>query len=350
MILIIGYHIWNIFFEWDILIEIRGAVHVALGKKEIDNFTYIKDNEENLYYGSLVRIWDDEAMEYGKRVRRAGKYAPEGVNVLFVLPPSKMLYGVSQMNREWPVNDPNAIQDEVLLRMQQNKVPTLDLRNTFIKSDLKIEEMFYKTDNYWTTEAAFLAATEIVERIKEVYDDDWDPNGYYCDRNQYESVIYEQVSVGSLGKRTGIVYGGKDDITIMWPKFETKMEWYNIYEEEKIRGNFKEALISWESEWLEEKYRNHGIRMYLSGTVDHGRITNELNSEGPKLLCLGDDYFSPVVCFLAPMCSQIDLVYARREENDINYELLIQEEGYDYLIIENNPFHLYDDAFDYFKN
>ena len=50
------------------------------------------------------------------------------------------------------------------------------------------------------------------------------------------------------------------------------------------------------------------------------------------------------------MCSQIDLVWARTNHNDIDYEELIREEEYDYLIIEVYPYNIADRAFAFFED
>ena len=59
---------------------------------------------------------------------------------------------------------------------------------------------------------------------------------------------------------------------------------------------------------------------------------------------------SPVACFLSPMCSQIDLVWARSDRNGIDYEEMIRDGEYDYLFIEVYPYNVADRAFAYFED
>lgn len=118
---------------------------------------------------------------------------------------------------------------------------------------------------------------------------------------------------------------------------------------EKTEGQFRETFITSDAEMKKGENANLGNDLYLSGIVDRDRIVNRNNPGGPRILCLRDRYFSAVASFLSPMCSQIDMVYVRNDQNDIDYEKLIMEAEYDYLIIVGNPYNIDDNNYDYFK-
>lgn len=329
--------------------EIYGAIQNLLMKKEYNGFSYVKEDDGMIYYASVAASQEDY-LTYALRVKRAMEAAKQqGAETLFVLPPSKILYGISKMEESLPVNDKNAAQDEMLLALAQCGVPALDLRDMCRESGLTAEDLFYKTDHSWTTEAAFLAAGEIAERIRTLYGDDWDPEGYYCNRENYEAVTYQGATIGSFGRDTGVIYAGYDDYTVLTPKFDTRFIWYNMEKKEEKKGSFASVFVTAKAEEHQERYGNPGNHIYLEGIVSRDRIENPDNPDGPKILCLRDSYFSPVASFLAPMCSSMDMVWARRRQNDIDYEALILEEEYDYLLIENYPYNLNDEAFDYFR-
>lgn len=327
--------------------EVQGLFHKILGKREFNNFYYIQGKDDMMYYGTLLQGKED-TLKYAKRVRKAVEAANEkGAKTLFVLVPTKIIYGLSNTKGEFLLNDKNGIQDELLLSMQYYQVPALDLRLAMIESGLPIEELFYRTDNVWTTEAAFIAANAIVQAVEKQYEDNWDTSGYYMDRENYNSVVYKNATAGTFGRGAGVLYTGRDNFTVLYPKFETQMIWENLENNAVLEGSFEEVLITLDLE--EGIYGNPGNKLYLSRALNRDRIINKNNPDGPKILCLRDAHFSPVASFLAPMCSQIDMVYARRDQNNIDYEKLILEEEYDYLIIENYPFNIEDNAFDYFK-
>ncbi len=329
-------------------VEIYGGVQKLLGKVEYNNFTLIKGNDDILYYGSIVELENDNYYEYAKRIKRAAQTAKnKGAEVMFVLPPTKILYGVSNTENLLMLNDKNAAQDEFMLRLQERGVQALNLWEAFADSPLEIDELFYRTDHYWTTEGAFIAMVEVVESIDKFHGIQMDKDGFYSDRNNYNSEIYEQVSLGAMGKISGKRYAGLDNFTVLTPNFDTDFEYYDMEHNTVTVGSFEEAFIDIKEE--EGTYTNYANHAYLSGVVDRDRIINKKNETGPKILCLRDGYFSPVACFLAPMCSQIDLVYADRGHNDIDYEQIIKEEEYDILIIESYPYNLDEESFDYFK-
>lgn len=334
----------------DAFTELYGVSQRILGKREYRNFSYVRGDSGMIYYGAIVENKNDMLMEYAKRTGRAARCAEEqGAETIFVMAPSKIIYDIMGDDKELPLYDTNAVQNELLLYLQQNEVKTLDLRIALAKSGMTQEELFYRTDYIWTPEAAFIAAGAIVDKIRNDFDDDWDPRNYYCDRSNYVADTYHQATIGATGKETGILYAGKEDYTVIYPGFETDMEWYNLEDGWKKAGDFYAAFVDLDDA-EEGVYADTGSNIYLNGIVDRDRIVNEANPDGPKVLCLRDSYMSPVACFLAPMCSQIDMVWARSNHNRIDYEQLIRDGGYDYLIIEVYPYNIYDNAFEYFKD
>lgn len=330
--------------------ELYGMTQDILNRRECRNFSFVKGEKGMIYYGAVIRNEDDQLMEYAKRVGRAARCAKErGAETIFVMPPTKVMYSVMGEDRELPVNDTNAIQDELLLYLQQNQVRTLDLRGPLENSGMMQEELFYRTDHMWTSEAAFVAAGALVDKIRDDFDDDWDTDNFYCSRDNYHADVYHRATIGAIGRETGIAYAGKDDYTVLYPKFETGMKWYDLESGERKAGSFYEAFIDLNPDG-EGRYENPGSAVYLEGVVNRDRIVNTENPDGPEILCLRDTYMSPVACFLAPMCSQIDLVWARSNYNDIDYEKLIREEEYDYLIIEVYPYNISERAFAFFED
>lgn len=330
--------------------ELYGITQRILGKREYRNFTYVRGYGGMLYYSALIKNQNDMLMEYAVRTGRAARCAEElGAETIFIVPPSKVIYDLMGDDRELPVSDTNAIQDELFLYLQYNRVNTLDLRIALAESGMTQEELFYRTDHKWKPEAAFIAAGAIVDKIRNDFGDDWDQENFYCSRTNYIADTYHQATIGSSGTTTGILYAGKDDYSVLYPGFETDMKWYNMEDDEVKSGNFYEAFIDLYND-KDDIYANFGDKLYLEGIVDRDRIVNEANPDGPKVLCLRDAYMSPVACFLAPMCSQIDMVWARSDHNNIDYEQLIRDGGYDYLLIEVYPYNISDSAFEYFKD
>ncbi len=302
-----------------------------------------------LYYGSLFQGPTDDLEEYAKRVRRLNDYVESRrARLIVLLPPSKILDGITDVNLSWPLNNPNYRMDKFLSLLQQNGVTAMDLRNNLKNSGLALEEMFLKTDHHWTPRAGFTAVQGLVELVRERYQDDWDPEGFYCSPDNYHSRTFEKCMLGSTGRNTGAVYSGLDDYTLLWPEFDTEFTWEDYEHEDSSHGDFTHSLLDLSCLDADSLYVNSINRVYINEIVDKDRITNHKNPEGPRIKALRDSYFSPMACFLAPMCSEIDMMWGRGGDSPEEYEEFIEEGDYDYFILEVYPYNLDDKSFQFF--
>ena len=96
-------------------IEGYSYIQVLLDKREIDNFTYIKDEDGYLHLASFFREDSDSMERYAKRMKRLKEYAePRGTKVLFFVTPGKYVRGETNFRTGMPVDDPNNLVDELL--------------------------------------------------------------------------------------------------------------------------------------------------------------------------------------------------------------------------------------------
>lgn len=330
-------------------IESYGYAQKLMGKREFNSFSVIRDDDGMLYYGSTWDAGTEDLWEYASRVCRLNEYVKSrGAKLLVVLPPSKVLGDLCSLDQSWPVNDPNPRIDRMLNLLQQGGVAAIDLRTTLLDSGEPLENLFFKTDHHWTTLAAFYSTQEIVDTIAQRFGDDWDPDDYYTDLNNYNSYTYQNCMLGSNGRNTGIVYSGVEDYTILWPKFPTSFSWFNFEDEDENReGDFNQALLNVEALNIQDWYSSSANRVYLQEVTEHDKIVNHYNVDGPKVKVLRDSYFSPVACFLAPMCSEIEMQWTRAG-GDYDSEAFVREGEYDYLILEVYPYNLDDESFNFF--
>lgn len=330
-------------------IESYGGMQRILGKREFNSFTYVRDTDGMLYYGALIESETDDLEVYAERVRRLKEVVEaNGAKLIVVIPPSKVLAGVSPVNQEWPVNDTNARIDKFMNLMMQNDVFAVDLRPAMQKSGEKLEDLFFKTDHHWTPFAALYGTADLVKQVEEKYGDNWDPDGYYTDLNNYHREFYEQCMLGSSGRDTGIAYAGMDDYLLLWPECDMEFTWYNYDREQEHTGDFREALFDISVMENDDIYSGSFNMIYLDEIVKHDRIVNHSNPAGPKLTVMRDSYFSPMACFLAPMCSELDMVWGRAKHNPMDFEKFVEESDADYVILEFYPHNLDMDSFDFY--
>lgn len=96
-------------------VESYGFLQELLQKREYDHFTYIKDADGMMYYGSLSKSDNDDLEQYADRVRRLKKAVEaKGAKLIVVIPPAKLLYGINEISPQLPVSDPNARMDKFL--------------------------------------------------------------------------------------------------------------------------------------------------------------------------------------------------------------------------------------------
>lgn len=233
------------------------------------------------------------------------------------------------------------------------------MRPAMQRSGETADALFFKTDHLWTPLAAAYAVQELTASVETKYGDIWDAEGCFTDPAQYERQLYEQAVLGSFGKKTGEIYSGREDYLLLWQECGMEFSWIDHDKDIEQRGSFAEAffdrsvseavLMDTGSLGDAKGYPPDLSSVYLGRTADHDKIINHSNTTGVRLAVLRDQYFSPMACFLAPMCSEIEMVRNKRTYNDIDYEAFVQECEADYVILEIYPYNLQEYCFDFFK-
>ncbi len=331
-------------------IELYGYIQRLMGKREFNDFAYIKDDDDMLYYGAVTELDTGDLDEYAGNIKRLDDYCKSrGAKLLVVFPPTKILYGVSSLNKQWTINDPNNRTDRMLVLLSEYGVSTIDFRSYFEKSGMSLEDMFFRTDHHWTPLAAFEAFRILVDKMNELYDANLDPDGYYRDLSNYYSYTYENCFLGSTGESAGAVYSGLDDYTFYWPKCDMQFKRYDYEHHDEDGGVMSDSLMYTERiDGVRDVYDTSLGSIYLREIVDSERIINKSNPDGPKIMMLRDSYFSPVAVFMAPLVSQMDLLWTRNESG-IKMEDYIKDGEFDYLILEVYPYNFDEVSFDFFR-
>ncbi len=335
-------------------IEGYAYVQTLLGKRESNNFSYIKDEDGFLHYASFFREEEKDLFEYALRLKRMQDYVSQnGTKLIFVVTPGKYVQGETHLRSGMPINDPNGVVDETLFYMNRLGIETLDLRENLPNKDLSYQETFFRTDHHWTIPAAFYATKVLVETIEERFGENLDPTGYYTDIENYTSVIYQKGMLGSMGRRTGVNFCGLEDFEALWPNF--KGEYYRESLREKgytlkLKGDFSKSIM--DTDILTGNkgiYSDSQYSVYLNGLSPYDHVENLTRKEGSKIFMIRDSYFSPVMSFLIPMCKSIDAIWSLEEMHELDIETYVKENTFDYIIMEIYPYNISDEAFNFFK-
>lgn len=335
-------------------IETYGYIQQVMGKSEVDNFTYGKDKNGFLNYASFYQEDDPKLMEYARQIRRLKESVEsKGTKTLFINPPGKYVPNISIYDKGFPIKDINQVQDEFLLYLHNNGVETLDLRKPILESGLPYEKLFYKTDHHWTIEAAFLGFSAMVADMESRYGVELDPSKFYRNLSNYNTYFYPQSMLGSIGRNSGINYSGLDDFTLITPKFETDLIWEAIDlsgDKKRKEGSFEEAILQLNLLSSTKIYSVSKYDTYIETINPWDKITNKNNKDGPKILCIRDSYFSPTLSFLAPLCSEIHMIWPLATASNVDIEKYLEENSFDYVFIELYPHNIKEEAFTFFKS
>ncbi len=334
-------------------IETYSALTEVLNKKEICNYRYIKDETGTLQYSSFYREDDDNIPEYAMRVRRmADAVKAQDTKVLMVSAPAKYLEGKTPLRKGLPANDTTAAVNELLYYMNLYGIKTLDLREYFPNDELTLSQTFFRSDHHWTIPAAYYATRILVEKLFSEFGENLDPTGYYTGRISYTPKTFKNIMLGSTGRNTGAFYVGVENFTALFPNFIGDFRRSSMAAdgtEYYTKGNFADALMNIEEVAAEDNiYHVSPYTMYLNELRTYESITNKEKPDAPSILFLRDSYFSPVIVFMAPMCSQIDAIYIMEETDKIDIEDFIVKNHFDYIIVEVNPYNIGEESFNFF--
>lgn len=185
----------------------------------------------------------------------------------------------------------NSNADVFLQGLQEKNIDFLDLREQVKGENLEISDLFFQTDHHWRIETAFWASPFVVEAVNGALDISVDD--FFFDLEEYHVETYEDSFLGAFGVRTGVAFSGKEDFSLILPKFETAFRLEIPSSLIDISGNFQEVFLG--------NFRSDDIQYesFLIGNQDITKITN-LNADNDKVIFLLKDSFSlPLACYMA---------------------------------------------------
>jgi len=232
------------------------------------------------------------------------KLKDRGIEFFYVGQPLK----VSPYDNQLPdgIFDCSNSEGDIFLNvLEQENVPYVDLRKEIQMSGIDHYSMFFRTDHHMTTEGGFWAAGVVMNKFLPQYKHgDID----FYDINNYDITVYENSFLGSHGRRTGALYAGIDDFSLLTPRFDTNLSVTRPHEKEGELGSFAEMAIT-DSPLKDELYLRDMRQMYIPGSA--GVHVRNTNGNGKKCLVIGDSLAHLVFPFMALDFSETDRYDAR---------------------------------------
>ncbi len=208
----------------------------------------------------------------------------------------------------------NDYADAFLELAGQAGVDTFDLRPAFLESD-RWADLFFVTDHHWNADGAFLAYQTLAAELETRYGFATDPA--YTDPDSYERTVYEDLFLGSQGKRVGSLYAGVDDFAVYTPKFDTNFT-YTIPALDAVRtGSFQQALCFPEYIQQRDWFNGNPYVYYSGGDFGISTIINENDPDGPTVVLLRESFGCALTPFLALSCGKLVTIDLRYFEGDL---------------------------------
>ncbi|MBE6537778.1 MAG: hypothetical protein E7673_07530 [Ruminococcaceae bacterium] len=289
-------------------ININGLFASLTGRNIYNDVVKMKNGQMSRVFNNS---WDSRTQ--AKTLGEFNSYLKEiGVDFLYVQAPHKNdLTGDNLPVGVEDITNDNC--DSFLANLRNNGIEPLDLRSIISPDAETVDKYFYKTDHHWNNDGAFVAYGQILSVLKEKFPEE-NIDMSYADINNWETTVYEDRFLGSLGKRVGIYYGGVDDYKLYLPMFETDMIFSTRQGTTIFRkGTFAEANVLKER-YLEGEVNYFGDNTYCSyvgGDYPLVHYKNLLVENGLKVLVIKDSFTLPVQAFLSTAVSEMDVVDSR---------------------------------------
>lgn len=211
--------------------------------------------------------------------------------------------------------------DTLLKNLGEQGISTLDLRNNMMEDNIDPFSFFFRTDHHWTIEGSFYAYTKIMPFLQNAVQLDVLDESFFS-LDAYQIDVSQNVFLGSNGKRTGVLFAGVDDFSVIYPKAESFFQVEYPTEGIEFQGTFEEVLLNPGEVYnvdYNQPYANNPYTVYPFHS-DYTIIRNELAENELKIFFLRDSFLAPTACFMAQHYKEIHLFDLRYGSIDLMLE------------------------------
>lgn len=292
----------------DFFLNLNGGMHRLLGQSEMNDVVRLKNGYLSGMNGTTDLSICKTNAESVASIQE--KLADRGISFLYVMAP----YKIQADDPELPhgIQDhTNEMMDCFREELQAVGVQTLDLREAF-SAQPDPYALFYRTDHHWNDRGGFLGYTVISEQISRMLGASVDPDLLSLD--SYTEEVYQDLHLGSHGKRTGSVFaGGADDFAMLVPNFDTVI----VDENNKKQGKLEDVVF--------DKSFLHASDPWSLNIYDSvfrlGHFRSQTTGCGKKVLFICDSMGRAVLPYLTLAFGDVCFVDAYNPQN-LTQELL----------------------------
>lgn len=294
-------------------IELYGGIQQLTGRRMVEDvdpqYTVVRLDDHSLTFANPdgqaedVTVRAEEMVEFARLVEE--EY---DIPLLYVQAPSKT--DVSPL--------PDGVEDaagreadQFLALLEKYDVATLDLRPVFRKAadsgDYAEDPLFFTTDHHWTPTGAFLGYRTLCERLAKDYRFKIDKK--LTDPDSFHRYTFEDIFLGSQGRRVGSLYAGLDDLDLWSPTFPTDFTYTVPIVGIEREGPFIISLLFPERLAQQGYYDTNPYTIYSGDDYLLARAVNRNNPQGKRILILRDSFgcaLTPFLSLISSECMAID--------------------------------------------
>ncbi len=188
-------------------------------------------------------------------------------------------------------------------------VRVLDLRRLLAGTEADLERNYYRTDQHWNGDGAFLAFGKILEEARALLGDGVDTS--VSREPLWQRNVLDHWFLGSFGKRVGELYAGTDALLWRTPRFETEMSCTVEKHKSFYRGTYTEANLREKYLLERDYYRDNAYCVTVGGDYPLVQHRNALAPNPLRVLVLKDSFALPLQCYLSTAFAQVDVIDPR---------------------------------------
>ncbi|MDR1251405.1 MAG: hypothetical protein LBK62_04475 [Treponema sp.] len=217
-----------------------------------------------------------------------------GIKLVYVQAP----YKVNKYDPELPLGTTdytNKRIDNLLSLFRSIEIDTIDLREEIRQDEINYYDAFFKVDLHWKPETAFWANRKILEYLTEHKIIGEIPPKHTNIKN-YKIELYKKWWLGSEGKRVGSYYAGVDDISVIYPDFDTNIRMEVPERNYDKTGPYYDVIIQYVPRGY---YTQHPYDGFYNWNNILTKFSNEEAPVKKKLLIVSDSFNIPMRGFTA---------------------------------------------------
>ena len=294
-------------------LDVYGKTTAALGKNLIEDAENPVIKLGNGYLTSTY-LYSKDYAEYAGFVEFKDWLKKKGIPFLVVMPADKSDTGYAVFPKGFP--NGNAEKGiEYVKHLDDIGISYLNSGEMLVSENEDFYSWFYKTDHHWNVHAGFSVAQALAQRLKTEFGLQVDVN--ILDRSNFNNVTYENIFLGSQGKKATHGYVSPEDFEVFYPDFDTAFSIEIPTKMIDCTDTFKNTLIDSEALKTGNVYTKNAYGAFLYGDVPFARIHNLNCKNGTRALMIKTSDANVVDTYLAFTVEYLDIVDPRHFDGSI---------------------------------